>query len=360
MPWYVMKNLNVQYARGVAALMIVVFHEYTQLARLGAGSTEAWFDWLQVGVSLFFVISGFVMWITTSSRHTRPSTFAMSRIARIVPLYWGITTLTLALLLVAPKLLQSTRLDLALAFASYLFVPWPNPSFDGELLPLVVVGWTLNYEMFFYAVFAICLVLPAAHRLAALTLVLAGLVAGGLVYGGGDKWVVFYTNPHLLEFLLGVYIGALTRKGTLASPLPDGLKLVLAIGLGMAAVALPLTFAPLKSAGLLGLGWALLATLIIFCVVMLDDPRRPVHRVPLLIGDASYALYLTHPLTLSAAGQMFARAHLNRLPGYVFLFMLAATSVALLVAIAVHRVVEEPTRLWLKARLAGRASPEIG
>ena len=84
------KILSIQYLRAAAALMVVFFHadgmaqEYFNFTGLSFGAA---------GVDIFFVISGFIMWITTASERITPASFAVNRIIRIVPLYWAMTLL---------------------------------------------------------------------------------------------------------------------------------------------------------------------------------------------------------------------------------------------------------------------------
>src|SRR5260370_21484140 len=88
--------------------------------------------------------------------------FIGRRVARVVPLYWIATTISL--------LIQQSFLNAAMLATSYAFIPYPNRA--GEAYPLYGVGWTLNYEMFFYVLFASAIVL---RREAAVGFVTAAL-----------------------------------------------------------------------------------------------------------------------------------------------------------------------------------------
>lgn len=109
------------------------------------------------GVQLFFVISGFVMVYATEplfGTRRGPFVFLERRIVRIVPLYWVVTTFYLALTLVFAKF--DKGYPASFVVASYLFIPLARP--DGTIEPLVGQGWSLNYEMLFYAVFALTVI----------------------------------------------------------------------------------------------------------------------------------------------------------------------------------------------------------
>jgi exopolysaccharide production protein ExoZ len=146
-----MKLGTIQHLRAIAALGVVFYHASSQVngghsdyVRMGAA-----------GVDLFFVISGFIMWVTAIARDEPPGRFALKRLIRIVPLYWLITTAVLLLVLAKPDLMRSASLNLTHIASSYGFIAWPHPRSAHRFWPLVIPGWTLNYEMLFYAIVTI-------------------------------------------------------------------------------------------------------------------------------------------------------------------------------------------------------------
>src|SRR5688572_9349206 len=127
------------------------------------------------GVDLFFVISGFVMVYSSESlfgRREGPLRFLLRRLARIAPLYWAVTIAIILYIYAAHGSKLFEIYSPASLIASFLFYPYPR--LDGLAFPVHLLGWTLNYEMFFYAVFAAAIVLP---RRAAVVAVCAALVA---------------------------------------------------------------------------------------------------------------------------------------------------------------------------------------
>src|SRR5690606_10387646 len=109
---------------------------------------------------------------------------------------------------------------------SLLFIPYFNEA--GEVAPLVVVGWTLNMEMFFYAVFAVGLALRAP---VAVTAVILGLMTlAGLVLDLDTPVAQSWMSPLLLEFLAGLFLARMVLpRREYAAPL---------IGLSLAGFAL--------------------------------------------------------------------------------------------------------------------------
>jgi exopolysaccharide production protein ExoZ len=195
---------TIQYLRGIAAISIVLYHSHLQLMRFGY--TGWWPDFLKSGVDVFFVISGFIMWITTCDKHYSPKQFVQNRLIRIVPLYWVFTSFTVGVMLLFPSSMQSGVFDLSHVVKSYLFIPALNPG-TGEMMPVIPPGWTLNYEMLFYCVFAMVLTLQIRYRAAAAVLALVGVSMLRFWFPWEGTIGHFYTSPLILEFGLGVLVG---------------------------------------------------------------------------------------------------------------------------------------------------------
>jgi len=170
--------ISVQMLRAIAATMVVFVHMDLQLQRLHYPTLGT--NWMASGVDIFFVISGFIMWTSVERRpEMTASSFFRNRLIRIVPLYWFATTLVLMVALIAPQVLNTTVLRPWHAIASYLFIPARHPT-TGLFWPLLIPGWSLNYEMLFYAIFAIAIALsghPRARRFLLIAAMLGGLVA---------------------------------------------------------------------------------------------------------------------------------------------------------------------------------------
>jgi exopolysaccharide production protein ExoZ len=329
--------VSVQYLRALASLFVVGWHA------MGEVGLRGW-NFMQGGIEIFFLISGFVIWTITADRPPSPGAFLTRRLARIVPFYWAITTATVAMGLIAPALLQTLRLDPAHILASYAFLPWPNPTPGVGVRPLVIPGWTLNYEMIFYLAFAAALFLPKRLRGPVLA---AGLIAVPLLgpwIGGTSPIAAFYTAPLLAEIGIGVLLALVVARRGL-SPTFAWLLLLggAALGVfggqlwdGVSAARLILLCAP--------------AAMVLVGAVTLDRAGRvPLWRLPKALGDASYALYMVHPLMLSAMVQVWRRTPAHLLPGWSFVLLsLVATSAAGLV---VHVLIEKPLTEALQRRL---------
>lgn len=364
----------VQILRAVAAAMVVwhhARHEAGLLAACGAGETlspDTVLPWW-AGVDLFFVISGLVIVLASRPLVGLPGGrghFLAHRIARVAPLYWLTTLLYLALALAVPSLLGEAGAlvrDPAFVAASFLFWPLARP--DGAVQPLYGLGWTLNYEMAFYALFALGLGFTLRGAVVWLCAVLVALVTAGTLVALPMP-LAFWADPIVLEFALGALLGLARVSGLRLPPvLRIGLTLLGAAGFLLAARQLqdgaevPGFARPL----LVGLPALLLVAAAALGpsrdragITALPAPMRGLAR----LGDASYALYLTHPFALRAGREALLR--LGLAPAlHPWGAMLAMTGLALAVSLAVHAVVERPLterlRSFLENRVGARRRP---
>lgn len=293
-----------------------------------------------VGVDVFFVISGFIMYYISADAFGRPGAqarFLPRRIIRLVPLYWLFTLAMLAAMLLVPGQLAHTVLDPLHILASFLFVPWLDST--GLPHPLLGLGWTLNYEMYFYVLFSFALLLPRRAGLAALAGLFAGLALLHALTAPTQVQLAFWSDPIILEFIFGIGLAVLVTRGM---RLPRRMPMSL-IGLG----AIGLLFAP--SLGLAGPFARLLesgvpAALLVAGTVFAAAPA-PSRLTGWLVlgGDASFALYLSHPFSINLLILAWQKLHLDA----PWLFVATCLVVAIGAAIMVHLVIEKPLLAYL-------------
>ncbi|TDR89298.1 acyltransferase family protein [Enterovirga rhinocerotis] len=338
----------IQALRGFAALAIALFHLRAEGPLGGPGGWSAALP-LEAGVDVFFVISGFVMVYASAGLFGRPGAarlFLTRRISRIAPLYWLTTTLFVLIALARPDWLRSAVMDPLSLAASYLFIPMARP--DGLPLPVYSLGWTLNYEMFFYVVFALALGLRRRLAVAAVAAVLIALVVAGIAFRPLPQPLGFWTGALLLEFALGMALGLLRAEDVTLGPWAR--LLLAAIGLGLFAIADPVLAGQTLEARALLYGPPA-ACLVAACGLAPGQlTREPgfaglAGRIGEAIGDASYAIYLLHPFAIRGTLKAIEALHLGPALG-----PLGSAALALLATIAVglasYRIVERPlTRL---------------
>ena len=340
---------TIQKLRAVAALAIVGVHLLVQLQRLGFAGE--WFWGLTAGTDLFFVISGFIMWVTTAGKPVSPGTFLRKRLIRIVPLYWLLTALVLAVALLAPGLTQSTAPQWAHVVKSFLFIPAEHPVLRGEFMPVLPPGWTLELELPFYGLVALALFLPLKARLPALLATLSAASALHLVVPPGTA-LAFLTESNLLEFGFGLLIGYFVTSGT-SLPAWAGPALM---GLGLAATFVFFQWMPVKAP--LALVPGLPVAAIVLGAVICDTSRLALPGVWLeRLGDASYSLYLSHGLFLSGLLQVWRRVLPQAELWNWLAFSLVAIIVASLASLLVYRFVERPLGAWVTRAFAPQPSP---
>jgi exopolysaccharide production protein ExoZ len=317
--------LSIQYLRGVAAVGVLIFH--------AADRTGSSFGLGGAGVDVFFVISGFIMWTIGARRPLTPGAFLIRRVIRIVPLYWSVTLALAGTWLLLPSLLPNLSPTPSHVLLSLFFIPHVDPA--GTVAPLLVPGWTLNYEAFFYLLFATTLLAPLHRRLWLLTGALVALAMVGLVLNPTEPVLAMVTDPLLLEFAAGAWIAKAALEGRTAGPVAAASLLFIGLALLIAGEV-----SGIELAGWRVIWWGVPAAFLIAGAIGLEAAGRiPKLRLPKLIGDASYSIYLVHGLAISFAVRMAAQFALPSTSGLVFF---AAVLAGLVAGVTCFLLVERP------------------
>lgn len=332
---------NLQVLRALAALSVVVAHALHETEMLAIATGRVAVDgsaWnLGFGVDIFFVLSGFIMTHTAASEFGKsgaPLRFFLRRCARVIPLYWLLTSLLLIGALLAPSLLVVPIGSVSHVLASYFFIPSGRGA--DEIRPVLALAWTLNYEMLFYVFFAAALLLPMRLGIVWLSVLMAGMALVGRLIDPGHVQIAFWTNPIILEFLFGVYVALIFRSGIRIGGTAALGFMVIGL-LGFVRISTPWSDAALPQFLRSGLPAAL------FVLAAASGPVLPRGKLVLwgvALGDASYSLYLAHPFILRPMRAVWAKALGGALP--LGLFVVCAASVAVMFSLLLFRVVEKP------------------
>ena len=340
---------SVQALRGVAALMVVIAHALASAA-YGSGTSQGAFASLAAlgaaGVDLFFIISGFVMALGIDQNPRPAPAFIRDRILRIAPLFWILSGLTFVLLM--PELGKD---GLSIWLNTVLIIPL----FDGMTYhpPLLFVGWTLAFELCFYALVGLTLLPGAAgqdrvKRLMALVLT-AGVIGAFWQPGWATARILF--NPMMFEFLFGIIVYRMWRSGAWASRAPllmiGGIFLLTLVMINPLHISLSLNGQAVIENGeglarslMLGLPGAL-----VFAGIVLDQ-AQPARRLFGHLGDASYSIYLTQVLVLGLIEKAIIAGVLHSYA--IIAVLVVAGSVAS--GLLVHWTLERPLLATFKAR----------
>lgn len=318
--------ISIQLLRAVACLLVLLHH---------ARNPKPWmFDPLAgwnftPGVEIFFVISGFIMY--AAARDETPGEFVRRRVIRIAPLYWIATLTWMAWLVLRDMPVR----DASHVWMSLAMIPHESPNHAGTIWPVLVPGWTLVFEMGFYALFAVGL---AVRRVVPVTTVaILVLVALGYVLEPKDAVARAFTSPILLAFLAGVGIAWAHARASFAKAGP----LAVAGGLVLLAHASPWANLPKI--------WVVAASAAVVAGSLAFEVQVRARRLKAMeaIGDASYAIYLFHTLVLAVVMWQGRKLPLEGWPQFLTLMALGM-GLSVLAGLAVHRWVEKP---MLKALL---------
>jgi len=346
----VLRNLHL--LRALAALSVVYFHISST-----AGLNLAW-DVGSRGVDVFFVISGFIIAYIGSKK---PEHFFIRRLIRIVPFYWAATLVVFAAATALPQFFRSTDASLSHLLPSLLF--FPHLSASGEVQPTLILGWSLNFEMYFYVLFALALLVStrSAPILCAVWIVAVVVVAKML--GPVSTAFDFYARTTSLEFCYGIgvyYLLAWCERRRVALANNALLKIAVMLAMAGAGVAIVLLEHAYKDAVPRYLAGGIPAAVIVISVLLLERIYGlfSSSRLAWLLGEASYVIYLIHPyIVFGVLRLLLARTGELSLPMDIVLIAgLIALTCA--IGIAIHLLFEKPVMAFLRRKLAPDGPPQ--
>lgn len=309
---------NIQMLRAAAVLLVVALHLLAIEIKYNNFGEVLLPTFLRIGISgvdLFFVISGFIMVMVTadaentSSRRQFARRFFYLRLSRIYPLYWLVTAAILAVYMNHRSFMNLPRFDFEYVLRSFLLLPQAS-------LPMLMVGWSLIHEVYFYIVFTGLLLLPRkylpGYLLAWLVVVAAGSRTVDVYNPEQNQLLRIAFSPVTAEFIAGALLALLMqhhRRRSPSTPFPFAGILLLT-----GCVSLPVIwhFFSFNTTNIDVAGWTRVFlftapfVLMVYGAVALEQNRQYVAPAfAVRIGDASYSIYLTHILILSALGRIW-------------------------------------------------------
>lgn len=350
----VKRYASIQVLRAFAAMGVVATHTS------GGVSDQGWIARLiphltrygEIGVDVFFVISGFVIALVAYGEPAGLSSakrFLSARIARVVPLYWVLTALFLALPVISTNIFGEPETRVWYVISSFFFLPsflWSG--LPPHMATVLYVGWTLIYEAWFYVVFASAMIFTRRPLIVvAAFLCLTSVLR--LTHSTNTLFLV-YTDPIVLEFVAGCFLGAYYARGNRVE-LPQAL-VVLCFALIVRAA-----YAPTLTDTNRFIVFGVPAFALVVTALAIESRVRWGSWLESM-GDASYALYLTQvftvPLVLKGIETVDAR---HRLPGDGV--TVAVIIVAIFIAVPCHRLLERPLIRFVRNKLTRRTEASI-
>jgi exopolysaccharide production protein ExoZ len=322
---------SIQIMRGIAAMLVVLLHISIKGGQYGNGALEG-FTIGGAGVDLFFIISGYIMCVSTIGRQLNFSQFMQHRIRRIMPLYWLTTTIGLVIFLVKPEIINTSGGETSI-WASYTLFP------NGKRY-LNANGWTLSFEFLFYIVFGLLIYKGTYKAIQVSSVILAGLVAAGLLFSHQGVAFDFLTNNLYIEFIYGMGCFYLFDRKIIRSNTAMGVSLCL---LGIAVLAAEQVFkVPNQEDGrgwLWGIPMLLVFTGFLCLEGFIKGSASRLKKWFLEAGNSSYSLYLIHPFTLSGTAMCLKWLHLD---ANAYLFTAVLFTVTVIAGYLVYLYVETP------------------
>ena len=349
------KKLNLlQVYRGIAAVLVVMFHlNDMSVLRLNQVTFFNLFQGGSSGVDYFFVLSGFIMVYVHRSaigKKDKLKSFLVKRGVRIYPIYWIITLTVLCFFLVIPDFANNKDLSLEKVIASLLLIPQ-----NGK--PILDVGWTLIYEIYFYVLFSIAIWLKPKHSaplLSAWLLVTILHFFKIVKFSNSFFWLKIVFGNMNLEFVLGCLAAYIVikyhQKVGKYRWILFGIANLGYVFLGMLVAWTNIGFERITTFGVLAAMLIIAAT----SIELKDSPKIP--YLLIFLGDASYSIFLTHGPLISASTKILKKANLGKyFDGFFAPALLAVFAVVF--GCIFYSLIEKPLTLFLHKNIIEKMFP---
>lgn len=353
-----MRVNSIQFLRAVAALLVVYEHSMDVTKRFGTSWQQKFYhldNFGCIGVDLFFVISGFIItYVANKYRGFDDGmNFLQMRFYRINPIYYIATVICLGVYLLQIYVYHvpsTAYMDKTISSLVDSLVIIPTSENIRSFSPLLIVGWTLSFEWLFYLLFFLLIVCNVQRKTVLLPCLILLLIGVGQLIQSEDLRLQFLTNPILLEFVLGIGICQLylspikIPKWIAPSLLAIGLiSYLLLIRFGYGNVWFYLGAITGKASFNKFLLWGIPSGCIVAGCVLLEKNGRLTglfnNQWTLLLGNASYSIYLIHYIIFNALSLVYAKTNFLRQGDImIWLQLIIATAIA----IVFYKLVEKP------------------
>lgn len=309
------KDFSIELMRFFAATTVV----FTHIPVVNFGS---------FGVDIFFAISGFVMMLSTERSSKN---FFLKRIIRIAPIYYIFTLAVFSIAMIAPSVLNNTTADFSQLAQSLLFVPFDKNGVGHY--PILFLGWTLNYEMYFYLLFALALRFSPNHKDVAVTVLLSCIYL--LTQSSESLPLSAYSSNIVFEFVLGIIVYQIYRN-------KSAIRALILTSITLFSLVLAKDFDGRFFD--LGIGAALFFYVSLHALAKVNLPAYVS-----ILGGYSYALYLTHPYVIQVFDKVFNWFELS--VAYQISALVISLIMVNVLAFLVWQRLEVPMTSYLRRRM---------
>jgi len=328
---------NIQALRGLAALMVVLIHLLSTHPSVSIGTPHMLYGWVgPIGVDIFFVISGFVVSLSAYSTHKNEKsvkTFFLKRLIRVYPLYWIVfitASMFSGVLYLSPEWLPKES-----NFNLFFLLKETNYK--------VMVAWTLHYELYFYVILSVILMLGLKSfwkgcALIASFQLIVFLITYNQIYSGYVS--LLFSSGLLVDFSMGGLLCFLYLKNRIHFPYFFTIAGILSF---VVAIVLHAKFADVPW----GINWRLTfgisSALLMYGLIGLEKENIIFSKKLQNVGNYSYSLYIWHQFIFAALFYISQKLDIipeNRI--FLTLLLFSWLIIAMVLAKISYQFIEKP------------------
>ena len=312
----------IQSYRGIAAVLVVLYHAEAAAQQYFGASWLGVFDFGRAGVQFFFVLSGYIIYYVhredVGTGAVAP--YLKKRATRVYPLYVLVTLVLAPVFFLVPSFGEPYHRDPAALLMSLALIPQGHQ-------PHLAVAWTLVHEVIFYALFATLILNRTVGRYV-LGAWLAAVIVANVMTSDIPYPLAYLLSANNLLFGLGMLTAACQLRGGWPTFL-----------LGNAAFLATGLITQTNEGALVILSYGLASAAILSTAASLDAYFK--HRAMRALGDASYAIYLTHYPAISVVCKIMS------------MLGIASTSIAFAISSLVAVIGGVAIHYWIEVPLLG-------
>jgi exopolysaccharide production protein ExoZ len=334
------KLLSLQVFRGMAALIVLLHHGVIIMANHEFKYLNTIFNVGWVGVDFFFVLSGFIIYYTCNTyigRREKTKEYLIKRLIRIYPIYWLIT---IGVLLMYKIMNHERNFNLDQIIKSILLFPQSD-------IPIVSVSWTLVYEIFFYLMFGLIIYTNKKLGKIICMIWILGILLNSfkIIDMNGYFYLNFLFSNNNIEFIIGCFVAYYILNYSLKySGILILLGLLAFIYSWINVIEGDIIRGSTESMLMFGTSCGLL----VLASASIDLNSKPtIPKILLILGDASFSIYLTHIYIFGFLNQIFLKFNVIN-PLLAFGIMVIIT---VILGIFFYYFIEKPMLSFIKERL---------